>query len=84
MFNRELLLRGMLAADQVGFQLSTYAGHFLSTYCCLLGHNYYLNQFGWKRGDQSVISVDGREVVVSSMHGRGPATPAAELDLPQS
>ncbi len=63
MFSREELLSGMLAADQIGFQLSTYARHFMSTCCRLLGNNYYLNELG-----QSVINVEGREVVVSSMH----------------
>ncbi len=63
MFNREKLLNGMLAADQIGFHLNVYSRQFVATCCSLLGHNYYRNEFG-----QSVLDVAGREVLISSMH----------------
>jgi trehalose 6-phosphate synthase/phosphatase len=57
------LLRGMLAADQVGFHLYEYARHFLTTCRRLLGHTYGMNANG-----TLAVQVDGREVAITCIH----------------
>lgn len=60
---RDDLLRGILAADQIGFHLFEYARHFLS--CChrLLGYSYDTNASG-----MISVNIDGREVAISCIH----------------
>ena len=63
MSRREDLLRGILAADQVGFHLYEYARHFMITCHRVLGH----------RSDMSAngilsINVDERDVAISCIH----------------
>lgn len=60
---REDLLRGMLAADQLGFHLYEYARHFLTTCRRLLGTHYEMNASGFL-----VIKSSGREVRLSCIH----------------
>ena len=59
---RNELLRGILSADQVGFHLFEYARHFLTTCRRLLGVRYDFDARG------AVLSVDGRDVVLSCIH----------------
>lgn len=63
MTRREDLLRGILAADQVGFHLYEYARHFMTTCHRLLGHGSDMSPNG-----NLSISVDDREVVISCIH----------------
>jgi len=60
---REDLLRGMLAADQLGFHLYEYARHFLTTCRRLLGTHYEMNASGFL-----TIKTGGREVRLSCIH----------------
>lgn len=60
---REDLLRGILAADQIGFHLYEYARHFLSTCRRLLGHSYEMSASGLL-----TINVDAREVAITCIH----------------
>ena len=63
MTRREDLLRGILAADQIGFHLYEYARHFLTTCHRLLGHTTEMNAAG-----AQVVNVDGREVAITCIH----------------
>lgn len=63
MTRREDLLRGILAADQIGFHLYEYARHFLTTCHRLLGHSSEMNAAG-----ALTVSVDGREVAITCIH----------------
>jgi trehalose 6-phosphate synthase/phosphatase len=63
MTRREDLLRGILAADQIGFHLYEYARHFLTTCHRLLGHTSEVNAAG-----ALIVSVDGREVAITCIH----------------
>ena len=63
MHRREDLLRGVLAADQVGFHLYEYARHFLTTCHRLLGHGSDMTANG-----RMAINVDEREVDVTCIH----------------
>uniref|UniRef100_A0A7S3NNJ0 CBM20 domain-containing protein n=1 Tax=Aureoumbra lagunensis TaxID=44058 RepID=A0A7S3NNJ0_9STRA len=60
---RNELIRGILSADQVGFHLYEYARHFLTTARRLVRARYSYDARG------PVLNVDGREVVVSCIHG---------------
>ena len=60
---REDLLRGMLAADQLGFHLYEYARHFLTTCRRLLGTHYEMSASGFL-----TIMSSGREVRMSCCH----------------
>ena len=63
MSRREDLLRGILAADQVGFHLYEYARHFVTTCHRVLGHGCEMNANG-----TLAINVDDREVVITCIH----------------
>ena len=63
MTRREDLLRGILAADQVGFHLYEYARHFVTTCHRILGHGSEMNDMG-----SLVVNVDDREVAISCIH----------------
>lgn len=63
MTRREDLLRGILAADQVGFHLYEYARHFVTTCHRILGHGSEMNDAG-----SLTIIVDDREVAISCIH----------------
>ena len=60
---REDLLRGMLAADQLGFHLYEYARHFLTTCRRLLGTHYEMSASGFL-----TIMSGGREVRLTCCH----------------
>lgn len=60
---REDLLRGILAADHIGFHLFEYARHFLTSCHRLLGYSYDFNLSG-----VMTVFVDGREVAISCIH----------------
>mmetsp|Transcript_25483 Transcript_25483/g.24368 ORF Transcript_25483/g.24368 Transcript_25483/m.24368 type:complete len:1128 (+) Transcript_25483:151-3534(+) len=59
----EDLLRGILAADQIGFHLYEYARHFLTNCHRILGYKSETNAAGILS-----IHVDGREVAVTCIH----------------
>ena len=63
MSRREDLLRGILAADQIGFHLYEYARHFLTTCQRLLGYGHEVSPAG-----VLTVNVDGREVAVTCIH----------------
>ena len=63
MTRREDLLRGILAADQIGFHLYEYARHFLTTCHRLIGVSSEMNAAG-----TLTVNVDGREVAVTCIH----------------
>lgn len=63
MTRREDLLRGILAADQIGFHLYEYARHFLTTCQRLLGYGHEMTP-----GGVLAVNVDGREVAVTCIH----------------
>ena len=60
---RDDLLRGILAADQIGFHLYEYARHFLIGCHRLLGYSFDANFSG-----VMTITIDGREVSISCIH----------------
>lgn len=60
---RDDLLRGILAADQIGFHLFEYARHFLTSCHRLLGYTYDSNPAG-----VMTVNIDGREVAISCIH----------------
>lgn len=63
MSRREDLLRGILAADQIGFHLYEYARHFLTTCQRLLGYGHEMTP-----GGVLAVNVDGREVAITCIH----------------
>jgi len=75
MSRREDLLRGILAADQVGFHLYEYARHFMTTCHRVLGHRSEMTVNG-----SLGINVDERVVIVTCIHV-GIDTPKLEIAL---
>lgn len=63
MSRREDLLRGILAADQVGFHLYEYARHFMTTCQRVLGHRSEMTVNG-----SLAINVDERDVIITCIH----------------
>jgi trehalose 6-phosphate synthase/phosphatase len=72
---REDLLRGVLAADQVGFHLFEYARQFMTSCHRELGHNSGMNASG-----TLTVNVDGREVAITCIH-TGVDLPRVKLAL---
>jgi trehalose 6-phosphate synthase/phosphatase len=63
MTRRKDLLRGILAADQIGFHLYEYARHFITTCHRVVGNASSVNDNG-----QLVVTVDEREVAITCIH----------------
>jgi trehalose 6-phosphate synthase/phosphatase len=63
MFHGDELLRGVLSANQIDFQVYEYCSNFTTSCCRILGYSYYINQFG-----MIIINAEGHEVAVSSVH----------------
>eukprot|EP01035_Chromulina_nebulosa_P020435 gene20435-26517_t len=57
------LLRGILAADQIGFHLYEFARHFITSCHRILGYNSDSNSSG-----VMTINIDGREVAITCIH----------------
>ena len=76
---RDELLRGALAADQIGFHLFEYARHFLTAVRRILGLT--SRESRTPGGASLVVDVNGREVLITCVHATA-RTPTAVSALP--